>query len=1095
MPAPQFPLVDVTTAGAPDLWTAYVRPGADQRVALHSTRAPRVEAGRQLEIIDTPPAIVALIGAGLGFVTEAARERWPDARIVVFEPSAELARHARARTPALYASDRISLLTGPDYASDPPLWRLLDQGQGTTPAVIVHPVIARLAPEAAAAAEACARRAIQAAQMNERARQDNAPRYLLHTLRNLAVTVDGIDLAALHGRLAGVPIVVVAAGPSLDRQLPALRALEGRAVVIAADTAWRPLAAAGIDPHIVVALDPTEMNGRHLLRVPARRQPWLLAELSIDPHVAPTFGARAGAFRVANHHPWPWAGTLGLGAPVIRVWGSVITACTDLALSFGGDPIVFAGADLAFTGGQPYCRGTTFEEDWARVAAQGWSLRRSWDEVLDSKPTVIVPDVNGAEIRTAPYLIEFRDWLVARASEHRDRRFVNATGGGILVGAHIEQADLASIAAALLPRALALDDVLNAAWTRPTNSPHARTLRETLREALRGLERDAATATDGAAAAPLSDWLHFGRPRLTLTDVHAALVAAGRALDEATSPKASQYEASSVRPQRSYADDASPLLRRHLADRVAQMRAWMTGDHADGAPAEEPAVGDRGAVAGEKTQAASEMTLVTSESSVGQALARLLAEESPLASGLAVDIASVSAPECVPLSYRYAWTPDVMPLIASLEEALLDAREADVERLLGHRDGASSFWRRPDLPTFGADDDAAEMTGAVVTTDGFDTTVRSSAVATVLGLMTTSGEWSRSRRLCDAVARGLADPRQHRTARTRYRLRWRDRPVDVPLRIDALMGALTGTLAPLAGFGPRSMSRGQALPLIAESRCGDHDEAEIEPRLLFLRADTTCVQPIVLTDRGLAPGLACETMSDSHASFVPGSSRHSFRIDATGQATANAPWPDDVNVEAPWGLAGGVIAWSAPRSEVFWRAAPEGDVSRATLPFRPQQMVVGQGTMYWLAGVGGLWEWAPGRDARLIAETSAHGSLELAGVHIVLHPFERDPVTNQPVRRRQRSASRYEIASGAEDRVALSPVGQSGRTCIREAWTVRSHPYAGCITFTHQDGRVVGLACQSPFCIAWAGASLIVTTLNRDVLVFRDLWPVIPTFV
>jgi hypothetical protein len=1087
MSVPPFPFVDVTAGGAPELWTAHVSPGADQRVALHSTRAPRVEAQRQLDAIgaaDTAPAIVALIGAGLGFVTEAARERWPGARIVVLEPSMDLARHARARTPELYESDRISLLTGPDYASDRPLWQLLNQGQGAAPALIVHPVIARLAPEATAAAEACARRAIQAAQMNERARQDNAPRYLLHTLRNLVATVDGIDLTALYGRLTGVPIAVVAAGPSLDRQLDALRALAGRALVIAADTAWRPLAAAGIDPHIVVALDPTELNGRHLLNVPARRQPWLLAELSVDPRVVSAFGARIGAFRVANHHPWPWAGTLGLNAPVVRVWGSVVTACTDLALSFGGDPIMFAGADLAFTRGQPYCRGTTFEEDWARATAHGWDIQRLWEQLLASKPMVMIPDVNGVETRTAPYLIEFRDWLAARASEHRDRRFVNTTGGGILGGEHIEQVDLASIVEALPERAAELDNLLNAAWPE---APRAQARRQSLRDALRALERDAAAAaaTGGSVAAPLSDWRQFGEPRLTLTDVHVALVDSGRVLDQALPGTVHQQDphaqcgASIVRPSRLDAGEALTGRRRHAADRAAQMRAWLSGEDADGACVDERAAA--GAPAGAAL--------------VGQALARLLGQEAPLVSRSAEIVAVQAAAECVPLSHRFEWTPEKMPLVANLEEALLDAREMDARNHLGHGDAASAFWRRPAPPSCEADDDEAEMTSAVAAAEDVDAIVRANVFATVTRLMTASGEWSRTWKLCDAAMRGLADPRYRRTAKTPYQLRWRGGPIDVPLRIEALMGALTGTVAPLSGFRPRSNAAGQALPLIAESRCAGDDDTRIEPRLAFLQTDTTYVEPIVLTERGLPPGAACETMSDTHATFVPVSSRSATLIDDAGRASANRPWPDDVSVEAAWGTAGGAIAWSIPRSEVFCRVTPEAEVTRATLPFQSNNMVVGRDTAFWVAMNGGLWEWGPGRDARPIAVAPAHGWLELAGAHLIVHPVERDATPRRlAVWRRLPYAWRYEIATGAHDRVSLPAVGQSARTRVRESWTVRSHVFADCVTFTHRDGRVLGLACQSPFGIAWAGTSLIVTTWDHDVLLFRDLWRVISTF-
>jgi hypothetical protein len=1088
MTTPQFPRVEVAPARAPDRWTAHVHLAEGQRVALHSTRAPATEAQRQLEAVDTHcPSVVVLIGAGLGFVTEAARDRWPGARLVIFEPSPELAHHARARTPELYATDRVRLLSGPDYASDQPLWQLLDQGKGPEPAVIVHPVIARTAPEAAAVAEASARRAIHAAQMNARARQDNAGRYLLNTLRNLAVTVCGFDVTALYGRLAGVPVIIVAAGPSLDRQLPALRTLAGRALIIAADTAWRPLAAAGIDPHVVVAVDPTEINGEHLLKVPSRSQPWLIAEPSIDPRVSAAFGYRAGAFRVANHHPWPWVGTLGISPPVVRVWGSVITACADLALSFGGDPIVFAGADLAFTGGQPYCRGTTFERDWARTVAFGWSLRETWDRVLASRPAVMAPGLDGQETRTAPYLIEFRDWLVERAAEHPERRFVNTTGAGILAGPRIEQCDLVSMIGGFPNPSLPIHDMLRTVWAPPAPASS----RRALRDALQDLRRETAVTPGdevGPLGTPLADWLEFGGSRLTSSDVYAALHHAVATLDHVSSVSAAPLEVSPSPVAPASIDVDATSLHMHEADRVMRMRSWLEGDAADAVDASHGAgASDAGDV----------VTSASTRSDVRRALDRILSVESPLATGLARDLGEGIEGERVPLSYRFEWAPGVMPLVASLEETLLDRRAADPARSLAARDQRSLFWNRSDSPTFGAYEDLPSAGAAKFTTPAdLDAAARGSIVATTLSLLPESEVGApRVQRLCRAVVRGLLAPGHQRTPRTPHRLRWRDWPVDVPLRLDALMRALTGTLARFTEVPSRPALCGGDWPLSVEpatASSGVHDETHpdrIDPRVMFMRPGTIHIEPGVLTDRGVAGGWVCETIDERHASVAPTLGRQSILVDATGHTSTGAAWPDDINREVPWGPHGGAIAWNTGRSEAFHRGRRDGEATRFALPFAPVEMTTNADVTCWVDASCGLWEWAPGREPRVIATGTPFGSAPtLDGAHLLLYPFEIDPVTKGFLRRRLPYAWRFDIADGACERITVGVGGQCARTRTRDPWTVRSYPFAGYLTFTHRDGPVLALACPSPIGIAWAGDSLVVTTWDADVLLFRDLW-------
>src|SRR5262245_18924083 len=134
--------------------------------------------------------------------------------------------------------------------------------------------------------------------MNARAREEHAPRYLLNTIRNLRHIVEGVDPDRLRDAFSGVPAIVVGAGPSLDQNVRDLRTCAGRALIVATDTAWRPLASAGIDPHIVVALDPSEANGRHLIGVRSSRQPWLFAEGSVDPRALDHLDGRVGTFRV-----------------------------------------------------------------------------------------------------------------------------------------------------------------------------------------------------------------------------------------------------------------------------------------------------------------------------------------------------------------------------------------------------------------------------------------------------------------------------------------------------------------------------------------------------------------------------------------------------------------------------------------------------------------------------------------------------------------------------------------------------------------------------------------------------------------------------
>jgi hypothetical protein len=491
-------------------------------VTLHG-QDPRGEARALVaQLPESTADVVVIVGSGHGYVVEAARERWPAARVLVLEPSAELARAAAARAPAAFAGAQVSVLFGPEFTGADRIWRLFDGAADPVAPVLVHPVLARAFPAEIRRAGEIVRRAIAAGRMNARARRDNAGPYLMNTLGNLPLLARSPDPAALAGRFAGVPAVLVAAGPSLDRNILQIAAHHDRALLIATDTAWRPLVHAGVEPPIVVAVDPTEMNGRHLENVPFTKPTWLLAEGSVNPASLAASGAEVAFFRVGEHQPWPWLAASGIRRPHVRVWGSVLTAAFDLAIALGCDPIIFAGADLAYTGGRPYCRGTAFEEDWARHGADGVSLARIWADTLASRPRVVQCGVDGREAISGPHLVEFRDWIVARTAEHPERRFVNATGAGILTGGRIVQADLRTALAGSTWRARKAGAVIQRALTsRPAVSA--------VRAGLMPLLADSWT---GRVPDIVRGWLEFACGSITAHEIRRALEGALRRIDK-----------------------------------------------------------------------------------------------------------------------------------------------------------------------------------------------------------------------------------------------------------------------------------------------------------------------------------------------------------------------------------------------------------------------------------------------------------------------------------------------------------------------------------------------------------------------------------
>lgn len=391
------------------------------------------------------PPLLLIIGLGQGHLLDVLETRAPHVRVLALEPDPEVARvFSRRRDWSEWlVSGRLAYLAGPDYAGADEAWRLFPDDPNAR-ALLVHPILARDGGDAAVQAAKTVKKILFGVSANADARRSFAPRYLANTLANLSAIVGEADVAPFFDAFRGVPAIITAAGPSLDRNIDGLRSVGDRALLIAVDTTVRPLAAAGIEPHLIVSVDPSEANARHLVGAPAGSQAILVAEPSVDPRVLRQFPQRTALFRLGTHEPWPWLRRHALTVGQLRAWGSVLTTAFDLAVRAGCNPIAFAGADLAFTNEQPYCRGTVYEEGWAKAIELGYEQWFTWRSEIDARGAVPTTDLHGQPTRSSPSLQSFRDWLVEQTTRI-DRRFINVSDAGILAGGRIEQGRIADV--------------------------------------------------------------------------------------------------------------------------------------------------------------------------------------------------------------------------------------------------------------------------------------------------------------------------------------------------------------------------------------------------------------------------------------------------------------------------------------------------------------------------------------------------------------------------------------------------------------------------------------------------------------------------
>ncbi len=178
----------------------------------------------------------------------------------------------------------------------------------------------------------------------------NAPHDAFWGVRHMLLNIDTIartpGVKDLFGRFAGRPGVVVATGPSLDKNYHLLHELQDRAVIACADASLRFLLNEGIKPHFATALErtPTTVPFFKKLDPDLCKDTYQVAVPVVVPEVYSEYpGPKALMYRPYLHFQWLEndKGTAFTG-----------TSCANMAFKLlellGCDPIILVGQDLSY---------------------------------------------------------------------------------------------------------------------------------------------------------------------------------------------------------------------------------------------------------------------------------------------------------------------------------------------------------------------------------------------------------------------------------------------------------------------------------------------------------------------------------------------------------------------------------------------------------------------------------------------------------------------------------------------------------------------------------------------------------------------------
>ncbi|MBN1419984.1 MAG: DUF115 domain-containing protein [Planctomycetes bacterium] len=471
---PAMPTAALSTARSGDP-TIAVRAEDGAEVWLHSKYDPRREAaGLAGEGTAGPLDTIVLLGIGLGYPLRAILEKvGPANPVVAIERDPALVRAALSMLPMDDVLVRKNLFIFAGAEPDRVMavlssWAGLFLGSGIR--LIAHPASARAFAGYYGRMREAIREFVRSGTVLVRTSLYLSRVSFENRLLNLRSYAESPGLRPYRGRFRGYPGVVVAAGPSLDRNVEDLRRIAGKAPIIAVSTGLKILLGRGIRPDFTAIIDYHRLSRRYFEEIPAAARIPLVCDLKANADAIRAYGGPLifGNDRTIN--------TLLRGACGDKgdiVFGSTVAhAAFSLARYFGCDPIILVGQDLAYTDGQLHAAGSAvYGQSFAEFGRFHTFEMKEWEYYLIHRPNLHrVPAIGGGEVLTCDifrtYLHEFEK-LFAAGRE----RVIDATEGG----ARKSGAEPMSLADAA--RAFATRDLPPDLLRIPEDSPEERAAR------------------------------------------------------------------------------------------------------------------------------------------------------------------------------------------------------------------------------------------------------------------------------------------------------------------------------------------------------------------------------------------------------------------------------------------------------------------------------------------------------------------------------------------------------------------------------------------------------------------------------------------
>lgn len=227
-------------------------------------------------------------------------------------------------------------------------------------------------------------------------------------------------LENLQNKYDKIPAILVAGGPSLDKNIHLLKQIQEKAVIIAVDTVLPALLKNNVHPHFLTCIDPLDLTFEKFADLaPQIKDIALITASWVNPKTPKVFPADQVFWTFTAKPLEKWLNSL-VGGKLLTGGATTVAHLNLIAAHIlGCDPIVFMGQDLAYPNSDSasHAKGTVL---------QGTAPTET---ITDHVHGETVIGIHGEILRTDRAFLSMKEFFESAIAKS-DKHHINATEGG-----------------------------------------------------------------------------------------------------------------------------------------------------------------------------------------------------------------------------------------------------------------------------------------------------------------------------------------------------------------------------------------------------------------------------------------------------------------------------------------------------------------------------------------------------------------------------------------------------------------------------------------------------------------------------------------